>query len=90
MLGALYPVASTRRARLLGLALLDRGAAGPGLLCPGCRSVHSFGMRFPLDVWFLGPYGEPLEVRRLARRRVARNREARAVLEVPAVTEGRA
>ena len=84
VLGALVPVAATRRARLLGLALLDRDEAGPGLLIPGCRSVHSFGMRFPLDVWFLGPYGEPLEVRRLSRWRVVGNREARAVLEVPA------
>jgi hypothetical protein len=83
VLGAVYPVAATRRSRLLGLALLDRDEAGPGLLIPGCRSVHSFGMRFALDVWFLGPYGEPLEVRRLGRRRVVRNREARAVLEVP-------
>ena len=83
VLGAVYPVAATRRARLLGLALLDRDEAGPGLLIPGCRSVHSFGMRFALDVWFLGPSGEPLEVRRLGRRRVVRNREARAVLEVP-------
>ena len=64
--------------------MLDRDEAGPGLLIPECRSVHSFGMRFTLDVWFLGPYGEPLECRRLGRRRVVRNREARAVLEVPA------
>jgi uncharacterized protein len=84
VLGGVYPVATTRRARLLGLALLDRDAAGPGLLIPGCRSVHGFGMRFSLDVWFLGPHGEPLEVRRLDRRRMARNRNARAVLEVPA------
>ena len=83
VLGAVYPVAATRRARLLGLALLDRDDAGPGLLIPGCRSVHSFGMRFAVDVWFLGPDGEPLEVRRLARRRFARNGEAQAVLEVP-------
>lgn len=77
-------MATTRRSRLLGLAMLDRDEAGPGLLIPGCRSVHGFGMRFSLDVWFLGPYGEPLEVRRLNRGRVARNGEARAVLEVPA------
>jgi uncharacterized protein len=88
VLGAAYPVAVTPRARLLGLAFLDRGDAGPGLLIPGCRSVHTFGMRFPLDLWFLGPYGEPLEVRRrLGCARVARNREARAVLEVPVSAE---
>jgi len=85
VLGAAYPVAATRRARLLGLAFLDRDDAGPGLLIPACRSVHTFGMRFPLDVWFFGPYGEPLAVRRsLGRARIVRHREARAVLEVPA------
>ena len=85
VLGGVYPVAATRRARLLGLAFLEPGAAGPGLLIPGCRSVHTFGMRFALDVWFLGPYGDPLDVRRsLGSRRVARHPEARSVLEVPA------
>ena len=83
-LGAEYPVASTRLARLLGLAFLDLEAAGPGLFLPGCRSVHTFGMRFALDVYFLGPFGEPVGVRyRLSPRRFAREREARSVLEVP-------
>ena len=85
VLGAAFPVASTRRSRLLGLAFLHRDEAGPGLLIPGCRSVHTFGMRFALDVWFLGPYGEPLDVRRaLGARRIARHTEAHSVLEVPA------
>jgi hypothetical protein len=85
VLGAVYPVAATRRARLLGLALLDRDDAEPGLFIPECRSIHTFGMRFPLDVWFLGPGGEPLAVRlRLGRARFAANRAASAVLEVPA------
>ena len=85
VLGAAYPVASTRRSRLLGLAFLDRSDAGPGLLLPDCRSVHTFGMRFALDVWFLGPYGEPLDVRRaLGARRIARHPEAHSILEVPA------
>lgn len=84
VLGAHYPVATTRTVRLLGLALLDRDDAGPGLLIPGCRSVHTFGMRFAIDIWFLGLYGEPLDVRRALRRsRIVRHAEARAVLEVP-------
>jgi hypothetical protein len=84
VLGAVYPVATTRRARLLGLAFLDREQAGPGLVLPGCRSVHGFGMRFPLEVWFLGALGEVLGVRRLDRGRVVSNRAARDVLEVAA------
>ncbi len=77
-------MATTRRARLLGLAFLDLDSAAPGLLLPGCRSVHTFGMRFPLDVYFLGAYGEPVGDRYgMPPRRIARHREARAVLEVP-------
>ena len=52
--GVRVPVADGFRARLLGLSWLEREAAGPGLLIPNCRSVHTFGMRFPLDIYFLG------------------------------------
>ena len=62
--GREVPVAVGFRARLLGLALLDREAAGPGLLIPRCASVHTFGMRFALDVYFLGPDDEILDIRR--------------------------
>lgn len=47
------PVAASRRARLLGLSRLEEAEAGVGLLIPRCRSIHTFGMRFPLDVFFL-------------------------------------
>ena len=78
-------VASTRRSRLLGLALLDRDAAGAGLLIPGCRSVHTFGMRFGLDLVFLDGAMGPVSVRRrVPPGRVALERGARAVLELPA------
>ncbi len=46
------PVASGR-VRLLGLALLDRDQAGPGLIIPRCHSIHTHGMRFPIHVAFL-------------------------------------
>ncbi|MGB0120751.1 MAG: DUF192 domain-containing protein [Solirubrobacterales bacterium] len=48
------PVADGLLARLLGLSWLDRERAGRGLLIPHCHSVHTFGMRFPIDVYFLG------------------------------------
>jgi uncharacterized membrane protein (UPF0127 family) len=54
MAGVEVPVAEGFRARLLGLAHLDRESAGPGLLIPRCHSVHTFGMRFPLHIHFLG------------------------------------
>lgn len=47
------PVA-TGLMRLLGLALIDRESAGPGLVIPRCRSIHTLGMRFPIHVVFLG------------------------------------
>jgi uncharacterized protein len=73
------------RARLLGLALLDLEAAGPGLLIPRCASVHTFGMRFALDIYFLGSGDEILDVRRaVPPRRFVAHREAVSVLEIPA------
>jgi uncharacterized membrane protein (UPF0127 family) len=88
--GVEVPVATRRAARLLGLAHLDRGDAGPGLLIPRCRSVHTFGMRFELDVLFLDRSGEVVASRLGVPRRRAiwPQRGAFAVLELPA--EGRA
>jgi uncharacterized membrane protein (UPF0127 family) len=83
--GRLVPVATGFRSRLLGLAGLSRARAGAGLLIPGCAAVHTFGMRFDLDLVFLDRHGRPLSVRRgLPPRRFARQRGAAAVLEIPA------
>jgi uncharacterized protein len=79
------PVADRFRARLLGLSVLDREHAGPGLLIPRCAAVHTFGMRFALDVHFLDADGVLLSSRRaLAPRRFVAHRGAAAVLEIPA------
>jgi len=79
-----YPAATTLAARLLGLALLERSEAGPGLLIPRCSSVHSFGMRFALDVVFLDAKGVEIARRTaLPARRFATDRRAVAVLELP-------
>jgi len=88
-LGRDVRVAAGRRARLLGLARLDRAAAGAGLLIPRCRSVHTFGMRFALDLYFLDGAGGILAVRRgVPARRVVSQRGAAAVLEIPAAKGG--
>jgi uncharacterized protein len=85
VLGRRVAVASTRRARLLGLAGLDREAVGAGLLIPRCASVHTFGMRFELDLVFLDDGGRALGARlAVPPRRVAWRRGAAAVLEIPA------
>lgn len=78
------PVARGCRARLFGLAFLDRKRAGVGLLIPRCSSVHTFGMRFAIDLVFLDQRGEVRSVRRAVPPcRLARDSGARAVLELP-------
>jgi hypothetical protein len=87
-LGRAVRLAKGPRARFLGLAYLNREQAGSGLLIPRCSSVHTFGMRFPLDLYFLDESGELVRVlRRVPARRLAICRRAKAVLELPA-TEG--
>jgi uncharacterized membrane protein (UPF0127 family) len=74
-------------ARLIGLALLPRLPAGRALLLPRCGSLHTAGMRFPIDVafvswppapecWVLGieeavPPWRLVRARRPAHRRIA-------------------
>ena len=82
--GRAVPVATSRLARLLGLALLDAGNAGNGLLIPHCCAVHTVGMRFALDLHFLDSRGQPVAVRRaVGPRRFAFEAHAQSVLEVP-------
>ena len=84
LLGLEVPVARTVPSRLLGLALLPRERAGPGLLIPRCRSVHTFGMRFRLDLLFLDEAWRVVELRRgVASGRLVRCPRATAVLELP-------
>jgi hypothetical protein len=79
-----FPRADAFRDRLLGLAWRDRSEAGPGLLIPRCASVHTFGMRFELDLFFLDSAGRVIGVRRrVPPRRVVWCRGAAAVLEIP-------
>jgi uncharacterized protein len=54
--------ADTFRSRLLGLAGLDSIPPGLGLLLPRCRSIHTFGMRFALDLIWLDGDGELVAV----------------------------
>jgi uncharacterized membrane protein (UPF0127 family) len=77
--------ARTARARLLGLAGLDEPPPGHALLIPRCRSVHTFGMRFALDLVWLDAEGRVVAVTRgVPPRRMRSCRRGRAVVEVPA------
>ena len=79
------PVAVTFVSRALGLALLSAERIGDGLLIPRCRSVHTFGMRAPLDLVFLDAAMAPLSVwRAVPANRVVREPLASAVVELPA------
>jgi uncharacterized membrane protein (UPF0127 family) len=60
-------VAGRRVERLVGLAGLRALPPATGLLIPGCRSVHTFAMRFALDVLFVTCEGDCLHVQDLRR-----------------------
>ena len=81
--GVRVPVAATFASRMLGLAFLDRCSAGNGLLIPRCRAIHSFGMRFDLQLAWLGSEGEIVREACVRPLRFASCREAAAVLELP-------
>jgi len=77
--------ADTRAARMKGLARLDDMPPGTALHIPRCRSVHTAGMRFPLDLVWLGAAGEPVRVdRAVPPRRLRTCLAARSVVEVGA------
>jgi uncharacterized membrane protein (UPF0127 family) len=67
--------------------LMFRGGMGPeeGLLIPGCRSVHTFFMRFPIDLAYLdGEMAVARVVEGLKPWRLSWCRGAHAVLELSA------
>jgi uncharacterized protein len=73
------------RARLLGLALRRRAPPGRALLLPRCRSVHTFGMRFPLDLVWLDREGRVIAVEEsVPPNRIRSRPDAAAVLELAA------
>lgn len=74
--------ASTRAARLAGLARLDAMPPATALHLPRCRSVHTVGMRFALDLIWLDGDGAVVRVDRdVAPRRLRTCLRARSVVE---------
>jgi uncharacterized membrane protein (UPF0127 family) len=83
--GLVVVEATTFAARLRGLAGLP--ALGPevGLHFPRCRCIHTFGMRFALDLVWLDGAGAVVRIDRdVPGRRQRSARRARSVLEVAA------
>jgi uncharacterized membrane protein (UPF0127 family) len=78
-------VAVTWRARLLGLAGLRGVEPRTALLLPACRSVHTIGMRFALDLVWVDDAGAVVRVDAgVGPWRVRSCRRATAVVETPA------
>jgi len=83
--GMVLARAERGRARLLGLARLDALPPHYGLHLPRCRSVHTAGMRFALDLVWLDGGGRPVRVdRAVPPRRLRTCLAARSVVEVAA------
>jgi uncharacterized membrane protein (UPF0127 family) len=57
-----------RGAKLRGL--LGRDSIEGAFVIPSCRSVHTFGMRFPIDVAYLDAAGTVIRIRHMHRFRV--------------------
>ena len=82
--------ARSRAARMKGLARLDAMPEHLALHLPRCRSVHTFTMRFPLDLVWLSKDGEPVRIdRAVAPRRLRTCVRARSVIEANAGTADR-
>jgi len=73
--------------RLMGLLATERLPAGAGLIIKPCNSVHTFGMRYPIDVVFVDKSNIVIAaVSRLKPSRLALQRRAEYVVELPAGT----
>jgi uncharacterized membrane protein (UPF0127 family) len=76
-------VAADRRSRNKGL--LGRDHLEGALVVDGCRWIHTFGMRFPLDVAYLDADGNVLKTVRMERNRLgAPVWRSRSVIEAEA------
>lgn len=83
--GLRLAVAHRPLARLAGLAGLRAMPRGTALLIPRCRSVHTFGMRFALDLIWLSDDGRIVDASAsVGPGRVVSRGHAGAVVESPA------
>jgi len=83
-------IASNFLTRALGLLVGTPLGAAEGLLIAPCSSIHTFGMRYAIDVVFVDRQGRVLRVCpevHAGRMRIARS--ARGVLELRAGTAAR-
>ena len=78
-------VANTSAKRRRGLLKHEMLPRGEGLWISPCEAVHTFGMKFAIDVLFLNKKRKVLKIRHsMSRRRVSACLWAHSVLELPA------
>jgi uncharacterized membrane protein (UPF0127 family) len=88
LLGTRVAQADSWWSRLRGFIGRDEPRQGEGLLLVNCNAIHTWWMRFDLDVLFLDNRGRVLKMHRSLRpwRMTRRVRGAHYVLEVPSGT----
>ncbi len=80
-------IADTSAKRRTGLLKHTGLAPGEGLWIVPCEGVHTFFMKFPIDVVFLNKTREVVKIRpHMGRRRITLSLRAHSVLELPAGT----
>lgn len=78
-------VANTSETRRTGLLRHTALEPGDGLWIVPCEAVHTFGMKFEIDVLYLSKTKRVVKVReRMAKRRISACLWAHSVLELPA------
>lgn len=83
-------LANTSATRRTGLLKHDSLPEGEGLLITPCEGVHTFGMKFPIDVIYLSKKRVVLKIRpEMPRRRISFCLRAHSVLELPAGMAGK-
>lgn len=80
-------VAETSKQRRTGLLKHESFPEGEALVIGPCEAVHTFGMKFAIDVLFLDRKRKVLKIRpEMARRKISVCLWAHSVLELPAGT----
>ena len=84
-MGHSVAVAADSRSRRTGLLKHDRLAPGEGLWIAPCEAVHTFGMKFTIDVVYLSRTRKVVKIRKhMGKRRISVCLRAHSVLELPA------
>jgi len=86
LLGDCIEIADTSAKRRTGLLKRESLNRGEGLWITPCEGVHTFCMKFPIDVVFLSKRHQVLKIRTMPRHRISVCLRAYSVLELPAGT----